>query len=112
MVYRLFRYVSGTSQVDDAGSAYGSRAVPGGSCGAYGRRLTMAQESLQTRFGRRCRALRTKRGLSQLDMVSWHGWELSHYQRIERGDLDVKLSTMARLAKAFGVTLATLMRGL
>lgn len=47
-----------------------------------------------------------------MDMVRWHGWDLAHYQRIERGVLDVKLSTMARLAEAFDVTLATLMRGL
>lgn len=67
---------------------------------------------LQVRFGRRCRVLRRRRRLSQMDMVRHHGWELSHYQRIERGDLDVKLSTMGRLAEAFGVKLETLMRGL
>ena len=69
-------------------------------------------DNLQLRFGRRCRALRRRVGLSQMDMVRWHGWELSHYQRIKRGDLDVKLSTLGRLAKAFGVKLETLMRGL
>lgn len=47
-----------------------------------------------------------------MDMVRWHGWDLAHYQRIERGVLDVKLSTMRKLAKAYGVRLETLMRGL
>lgn len=47
-----------------------------------------------------------------MDMVRYHGWELSHYQRIERGDLDVKLTTIERLAEAFGVRMETLMRGL
>lgn len=47
-----------------------------------------------------------------MDMVRWHGWDLAHYQRIERGVLDVKLSTMARLAEAYGITMTTLMRGL
>lgn len=72
----------------------------------------MATDDLQARFGRRCRVLRRRAKLSQMDMVRWHGWDLAHYQRIERGVLDVKLSTMARLAEAFDVTLATLMRGL
>ena len=72
----------------------------------------MAVYDLQVRFGRRCRVLRRRRKLSQMDMVRHHGWDLSHYQRVERGALDPKLSTMARLAEAFDVTLETLMRGL
>jgi len=71
----------------------------------------MTAHTLQIRFGRRCRALRRRRKFSQMDMVRLHGWELSHYQRIERGDLDVKLSTLGRLAEAFKVSLETLMRG-
>ncbi|HEU4727707.1 MAG TPA: helix-turn-helix transcriptional regulator [Kofleriaceae bacterium] len=64
------------------------------------------------RFGKRCRVLRTRRKLSQLDMVKLHGWTLSHYQKIERGALDVRLTTLAKLASGFGVSLETLMRGL
>lgn len=47
-----------------------------------------------------------------MDMVRLYGWTLSYYQRVERGVLDVKLSTADRLARCFGVTLAELMRGL
>lgn len=72
----------------------------------------MAAEDLQTRFGKRCRALREKCELSQLDMVRKFDISLSHYQKIERGDLDVRLSTAKKLASCFGVTLAELMRGL
>jgi transcriptional regulator with XRE-family HTH domain len=72
----------------------------------------MVAADLQTRFGKRCRALREKRGLSQLDMVRKFDITLSHYQKIERGDLDVRLSTAKRLAEYFGVTLAELMRGI
>jgi transcriptional regulator with XRE-family HTH domain len=67
---------------------------------------------LQTRFGQRVRALRKKRGLSQLDIVRRVAIDLSHYQRIERGDLDVRLSTAEKIAGVLGVSLSTLMRGL
>jgi transcriptional regulator with XRE-family HTH domain len=69
-------------------------------------------DDLQQRFGKRCRALRHKRKLSQLDMVRQFEISLSHYQKIERGVLDVRLSTIEKLAECFGVTLAELMRGI
>jgi transcriptional regulator with XRE-family HTH domain len=72
----------------------------------------MDVEDLQRRFGERCRALRRRRKLSQLDMVRRFEISLSHYQKIERGDLDVRLSTARKLADCFGVTLAQLMRGI
>jgi transcriptional regulator with XRE-family HTH domain len=71
-----------------------------------------ARDELQVRFGERCRALRRRRSLSQMDMVRRFDVSLSHYQKIERGDLDVRLSTAAKLAECFGVTLAQLLRGL
>jgi len=66
---------------------------------------------LARRFGARVRALRKQRGLSQLDMVRQFGVSLSHYQRVERGAHDIKLSTIARLASFFDVSLAKMMRG-
>ena len=69
-------------------------------------------EPLITRFGRRCRKLRRRAGLSQLDMVREHGFSLSHYQKLERGALDPRLSTLRKLADSFGVTLAELMKTL
>lgn len=67
---------------------------------------------LLSRMGQRCKALRRKSGLSQLDMVRSHEFSLSHYQKIERGDLDPRLSTLKRLADAFGVTIAELLQDL
>ena len=69
-------------------------------------------EAFQRRFGRHCRALRHQAGLSQLDMVREHGFSLSHYQKLERGVLDPRLSTLHKLALAFGVPLARLVEGL
>jgi transcriptional regulator with XRE-family HTH domain len=47
-----------------------------------------------------------------MDMVRRWGWSLSHYQKIERGALDLRLSTVAWLAECFGISLSQLMRGL
>ena len=52
----------------------------------------MAKLTLNERLGRRCRALRDERKISQMDM---HGFSLSHYQKIERGVLDPRLSTLS-----------------
>lgn len=73
--------------------------------------VVMNEDSeLLSRVGQRCKALRRKAGLSQLDMVRSHEFSLSHYQKIERGDLDLRLSTLKRLADAFGVTMEELLK--
>jgi transcriptional regulator with XRE-family HTH domain len=68
-------------------------------------------ESLRVRFGKRCRKLRHEAGLSQLDMVRL-GFSLSHYQKIERGSLDPRLSTMTKIAECFGISLSELVDSL
>jgi transcriptional regulator with XRE-family HTH domain len=70
--------------------------------------VTLMAESLEERFGKRCRKLRLQAGLSQLDMVREHGFSLSHYQKIERGTLDPRLSTLVRIAKSFGISVSDL----
>ena len=71
-----------------------------------------ADEELLHRLGKRCQTLRRKAQLSQLDMVRSYGFSLSHYQKIERGDLDARLSTLTRLAEAFGVSLSEFLQGI
>jgi transcriptional regulator with XRE-family HTH domain len=66
---------------------------------------------LQKRLGARCRELRHKRGLSLMDVVKEHDISLSHLQKIERGVLDPRVSTLQKLADAYDVTLAGLLRG-
>ncbi len=70
-----------------------------------------ANERRNSRLGKRCRDLRQKRRLSQLDMVRRFDFSLSHYQKIERGDLDPHMSTLARLAECFKVSLSELLEG-
>lgn len=66
-------------------------------------------ETFEKRFAARCRLLRHRAGLSQLDMARDYGFSLSHYQKIERGTLDPRLSTLSKLAEAYGVTLSELL---
>ncbi len=66
----------------------------------------------QARLGRRIREVRLAKGMSQMDLVRDFDWTLSHYQKIERGDLDPRLSTVVKLAESFGVSVSELLRGL
>jgi transcriptional regulator with XRE-family HTH domain len=70
-----------------------------------------SRKPIQKRFGERCRQLRHECGLSQMDMVRNFDWSLSHYQKLERGDLDARLTTVERLAASFKVTVAELLIG-
>lgn len=70
-----------------------------------------ATASIEVRLGRRIREVRRQKGLSQMDVVRSGDWDLSHYQKIERGVLDPRLSTVARLAESFGVSLSELLKG-
>ncbi len=64
------------------------------------------------RFAKRCKELRLAAGLSQMGVARNSEFGLSHYQRIERGELDPKLSTLLRLADIYGVSLSELLEGL
>jgi transcriptional regulator with XRE-family HTH domain len=64
------------------------------------------------RLAKRCRDLRAKAELSQLDVALSAQTSTSYYQKLERGILDPKLSTLIRLARIYGVTLCELIDGL
>jgi transcriptional regulator with XRE-family HTH domain len=71
----------------------------------------MASDSdLQLRLGKRCRAIRQRKGMSLMDVVKNNEVSLSHLQKIERGDLDPRVSTLRKLAAAYDVSLSTLLR--
>jgi transcriptional regulator with XRE-family HTH domain len=69
-----------------------------------------SDEKARGRLSRRLRHLRAEHGLSQLDIVRTVDISLSHYQKIERGVLDVRLSTLSKLASCFGLTVSDLLR--
>ena len=57
-------------------------------------------------LGDRCRALRKKRKLSQLDVIRQFEFSLSHYQKIERGELDPRFTTLRKLAEVYDVSVS------
>jgi transcriptional regulator with XRE-family HTH domain len=62
-------------------------------------------DTFEQKLGKRVRAAREGAGMSQMDVVLKSGMSLSHYQKIERGVLDPRISTICKIAKLFGVTL-------
>ncbi len=73
--------------------------------------MKSAPGDLRIQLGERCRALQNKCGLLQLDVVRHFDFSLSRYKKIERGVLDPRHSTLAKLPKVYGVSLAVLLKG-
>jgi transcriptional regulator with XRE-family HTH domain len=67
-------------------------------------------DPLETFTGNLRRA-RKERGLSQEAVGDRAEMTQSQYGRIERGEVDPSIKTLARLAKAIGVTASELLRG-
>ena len=55
-------------------------------------------------FGRRLRALREARGVSQATLAERAGLTREYVNKLEAGKYDPTLGTLGRLAKALGVT--------
>lgn len=64
------------------------------------------------RFGQRVRALRQERGLSQEGFAAECDLDRTYVGGIERGERNLALRNIDRIAKTLGVTLAELMEGL
>lgn len=59
-------------------------------------------------LGRRVRQLREKRGWSQEDLANESGLARSFTGAIERGEKDLRISTLVKLADTFGIFLGQL----
>ena len=62
------------------------------------------------RFGRRLRELRTKRGLSQEKLALESGLDRSYVGGVERGERNVSLRNVEKLARALGIPAADLLQ--
>lgn len=65
--------------------------------------------SLQ-RFGARVRELRRAKGLTQEDLADASGLDRSYVGSLERGERNVSLRNIEKIAKALGVPVARLFR--
>ncbi|RPE05577.1 XRE family transcriptional regulator [Chitinophaga lutea] len=63
-------------------------------------------------LGKRVRALRHATGMSDRDFANTAGIAASQVNRIDKGELDVKICTLRAIAQALDIPLSELFRGL
>ena len=66
-------------------------------------------EALQRSLGRRIRELRRKHGWSQEQFAEFCGLHRTYMGHVERGEKNVSLSTVVRVANALGVRISALL---
>jgi transcriptional regulator with XRE-family HTH domain len=71
----------------------------------------MPMAELQKAVGARIRELRMGRGWSQEAFADICEIHRSHMGEIERGEVDVAISTLAKLAKGLDITVSTMLKG-
>jgi transcriptional regulator with XRE-family HTH domain len=71
-----------------------------------------AESQAQLQLGERVRQLREARGWSQEGFAHEGGLGRSFAGAIERGEKDIRLSTLIKLARALGVSLSQLLKGI
>jgi transcriptional regulator with XRE-family HTH domain len=64
---------------------------------------------VQTRFGERLRQVRTKKGISQEKLAELAGLHRTYVSSVERGERNISLVNIEKLALALGVFLRDLM---
>ena len=67
---------------------------------------------LLLKFGKRVRSLRLDRGWTQEELAHRSGLNRSYMSEVERGISDVSLSTLQKIAKTLGISLAELLTGI
>jgi transcriptional regulator with XRE-family HTH domain len=65
---------------------------------------------VETRVGARIKLLREGKGWLQRELAKAAGLPLRTVGRIERGEVDVRVSTLAKIAHALGVALTDLVQ--
>ena len=64
---------------------------------------------VQARFGHRLRAVRTRKKVSQERLADLAGLHRTYVSSVERGEKNISLLNIEKLARALGVTMAALM---
>lgn len=70
---------------------------------------TKASHPLLTRVGARLRKARTAKGLSQEALAQSANLDRSYVSGLERGEFNISLLALAKLARALGVRLGVLL---
>ncbi|HEY6248768.1 MAG TPA: helix-turn-helix transcriptional regulator [Candidatus Angelobacter sp.] len=69
-------------------------------------------QTLAQIFGVRCRELRTAKSWSQEVFADNCEIHRSHMGEIERGEVDVSLTTLAKIAKGLGMNAGAILKGI
>ena len=69
-------------------------------------------QQLLLKLGQRVRALRLDRGWTQEELAHRSGLNRSYMSEVERGRSDVSLSTLQKIARPLGISLAELFTGI
>ena len=72
----------------------------------------MRQRSILEKFGERVRQLRKERGLSQEAFADLCRLDRTYISGIERGKRNLALCNIESIARAFGISISELFRGL
>jgi transcriptional regulator with XRE-family HTH domain len=64
---------------------------------------------IQARFGKKLRAIRTKKGISQERLAELAGLHRTYVSSVERGERNVSLLTVEKFAEALETSMAKLM---
>ncbi|HXG92394.1 MAG TPA: helix-turn-helix transcriptional regulator [Blastocatellia bacterium] len=70
------------------------------------------REDIRLKFGRRIRTLREQRGWSQEKLAEMAGLHRTYVGAIERGERNVALLNIERIAQAFDMTISDLFNAL
>ncbi len=73
--------------------------------------MMLYMANVRARFGRRLRELRIKRKLSQEALSFEADLDRSYIGQVERGECNISLQNMGKLARALKVRLSDLLRG-
>ena len=63
-------------------------------------------------FGKRVRALRIEKGLSQEDLAELSNLDRTYISSLERGHRNVALKNLAAISSALGISISTLLKGI
>ena len=69
----------------------------------------MMASTIHARFGANLRKIRLDRGISQEGLADLAGLHRTYVSSVERGERNVTLATIEKLAKALGIPMSKLM---
>ncbi len=71
---------------------------------------TLKENNLSTEIGKRIRETRVHKGFTQLELATRASMHRNHLGQVERGETNVTVQTVLRIARALGVTVVSILQ--